>query len=114
MDKPKSPKLVTVAIFTTITTIFWVFTGLYNIITSSPPANVDPKLLEPINPTLDKDALDRLDGRIFFEQGETTTPLINIEIPESETESEEASAVIEEGLDEEVVEETTFLPTPFE
>ena len=76
MNKSKAPRLVTVAIFTTITIIFWVFMGLYNIITSSPPVNVDPELLKPLDPTLNQEALDRLDGRVFFGEGETSTPVI--------------------------------------
>lgn len=70
MKKPKAPRLVTVAIFTTITIIFWVFFSLYSVLTSKPEVNVDPKLLEPINPTFDTKALNALDGRIFIEEGD--------------------------------------------
>ncbi len=55
--------------------------SLYNIITSTPPVNVDPELLKPINPTLDQEALNRLEGRVFFEQGETSSPVIIRETP---------------------------------
>jgi hypothetical protein len=77
MKKPKAPRTVTVAIFTTITIIFWVFFSLYNILTSKPAVDIDPKLLEPINPTFDTNALDALEGRIYIEEGETlpTLPL---------------------------------------
>ncbi len=96
MLKPKAPKLVTVAIFTTITVVFWVFMSLYNIITSKPPANVEPELLKPINPTLDQEALNRLEGRVFFEQGETSSPLIMYESPKPTPETESASQPIPE------------------
>ena len=88
MDKIKTPKLVTVAILTTITIIFWVFVGLYNIIVTPSPVNIDPELLEPINPVLDKEALKRLEGRIFFDEGETRSPFILSEMPSLQEEKE--------------------------
>lgn len=90
MKKPKTPKIVTVAIFTTITIIFWVFVSLYNIITSSPDINVEAELLDPIDPTLKTESLDRLEGRIFFEEGQTTSQEILRE-PEVETLPEKIS-----------------------
>lgn len=99
MEKTKAPKLITVAIFTTITVVFWVFMSLYSIITSTPPASVDPELLIPLNPALDLDALSRLEGRIFFEQGETSSPVIIREepLPEPRTEESETTIINEEN-----------------
>ena len=98
MKKPKAPKLVTVAVFTTITIIFWVFMGLYSLITSAPPTNVDPELLSPIDPVLDQEALKRLEGRIYFEEGQTTSPVIIRDTPEPTPETEEI-LIFEEGLE---------------
>lgn len=106
MIKPKTPRLVTVAIFTTITVIFWVFTSLYNIITSTPPADVDPELLKPINPTLDQEALNRLEGRVYFKKGETTSPVVIRENPEPNFETKEIVPITEEEI---IIEST---PTP--
>ncbi len=111
MKKPKAPKLVTVAIFTTITIIFWVFISLYNIIMSTPDINVDPELLEPINPNLEKEALDRLEGRIFFEDGETNSPIIIRENTERSPSPEEEVLIPE---NEEVAGEPTPVPLPTE
>lgn len=97
MKQPKAPRLVTVAIFTTITIVFWIFISVYNVLTQSPQESVDPKLLEPIDPTLDTNALSKLEGRIFYEEGEVTTPPVVIQevsptpIPEEETEEVEES-----------------------
>jgi hypothetical protein len=76
MKKPKAPKLVTVAIFTTITIIFWVFFSLYKVFTSKDPVTVDPKLLETLNPTLDTQTLGTLKQKTFFREGEFETTAI--------------------------------------
>lgn len=81
MKKPKAPRTVTVAIFTTITIIFWVFFSLYNVLTSKPAVDVDPKLLEPINPSLDTNSLDELPNRNFVEEGEALPILQPTEAP---------------------------------
>lgn len=107
MKKPKAPRLVTVAIFTTITLIFWVFVSLYNIIISEPDINVDPELFEPLEPTLQKEALDKLEGRIFFEEGQTNSPVI---IRESTGEPPPPEEVNIEN--EEIPEGTTPVPLP--
>lgn len=96
MKKLKAPRLVTVAVFTTITVIFWVFIGLYNLITSAPPVSVDPELLKPINPVLDQDALSRLEGRVYFEPGQTSSPIIIREEPETTPETETTPTLEEE------------------
>jgi len=56
--------------------------GLYEIITSIPDVEVDPELLKPIDPTLNQEALNRLDNRLYFEEGETYSPSIIKEEPE--------------------------------
>jgi hypothetical protein len=99
VKKPKAPRLVTVAIFTTITIIFWVFFSLYNIFITKPPPEVDPKLLVPLDPTLDTRALTRLEGRVFFEEGTFAPPIFV-------NQSTDASGEIEETTSEEEIIET--------
>jgi len=69
MKKPKAPRLVTIAITTTITVIFWIFFTLYQVLTAKPAPSVEPKLLEPIDPKLNTSVLDKIDNRDFFEEG---------------------------------------------
>lgn len=70
MTKVRAPRLVTVAIMTTITIIFWVFFGVYNVLVSKPPVDVPPEILEPLDPTLDTEALGQIEQRVFFEEDE--------------------------------------------
>ena len=97
MNKPKAPRLVTVAIFTTITIIFWIFFSLYKILTSSPTVNIPEEILQPLTPTLDSQLLEGIPGRVFFEEGQVIVPVVTqppIEIPQpeetTETSTEEA------------------------
>lgn len=75
MKKPKSPRLVTVAIFTTVTLIFWVFFSLYNILVSTPVIDVSADLLEPLNPELDTTVLNSLSDKVFVEEGDVENVL---------------------------------------
>ena len=87
MKKQKAPRLVTVAIFSTVTLIFWVFFSLYNVLTSKPSANVDPKLLEPLDPNLNRDTLSKLQERVFFDEQDVdfnALPSIILESPSPE------------------------------
>lgn len=74
MSTSKAPKQVSVTIFTTITVIFWIFLGIYRILTSSPMPEIDKKLLEPINPQLDEKTLNNLEEKIFYEEGQVESP----------------------------------------
>lgn len=105
MRKPKTPGLVSVAISTTITIIFWIFIALYQILTAGPDPVVDPNLLKQIDPTLDTSLLNTLDSKVYFEEGQSGPPLPgNIEITNqiqilptetpTETEVEEAQTPI--------------------
>lgn len=100
MKKPRAPKLVTVAITTTITIVFWVFFTLYQILTKSPPPSVDPKLLEPISPTLETEVLGTLTKRVYFEEGEATFPLPARSGGVTTTQPEVNQTVIEESQEE--------------
>jgi len=76
MKKPRAPRLVTVAVFTTITIVFWVFLTLYSILTGKPDLKIEEKLLEPINPELDTKALDQIEARVFYDEGAVINPLV--------------------------------------
>jgi hypothetical protein len=72
MKKPNPPKLVTIAVTTTITIVFWIFFTLYQVLTSKAEPSVSEKLLSPIIPELDRESLLKIKDRIFFEEGSYT------------------------------------------
>lgn len=97
MKKPKAPRLVTVAIFTTVTVLFWIFFSVYNVLVTRPESKVSPELLEPVNPTLDVNSLEMIEKRVYFERGEVTAPIIEAApvtspAPEQETEEPETES----------------------
>lgn len=88
MRKPKAPRLVTVAIFTTITIVFWVFLSLYRVLTTASAPNIPDEILAPISPNLDTNALKSLPNRVFFEEGEVQPPEFSSTEPEGVTKAE--------------------------
>lgn len=59
-DKRGLPNLVIVMILTLITSILWIFVGIYGILSKKPDIPVPAPILEPINPSLETDILDKV------------------------------------------------------
>lgn len=68
MKKQKTPSLVTIAILTLITVVFWIGFSVYRSLTIEPPEKVPAEILEPITATLDLETLGKLSARVFFEE----------------------------------------------
>lgn len=75
MRKRKTPNLVTIAILTTITVVFWIFFSTYRVFTDKPSLDVPAEILEPVSPTLDTGLIDKIESRIFFKEGEVATQI---------------------------------------
>lgn len=75
--KTKKPILLLIIGLTTTTIVFWIAYEIYLIFITQPNSVVDPKILEPITPSLDLEVLDDLSERIYFEEGEATNPVVN-------------------------------------
>ena len=121
MRKLKKPKFVTMAIFTTITIIFWVFFGVYRILTTDVDSNIPTSILNPLNPTLDTQTLESLGDRIYFKEEEivglpTQKPEMIIGIDDISLEDvEEILELPEEVLESESLEmEVIVEPTEVE
>ncbi len=78
MKTPKAPRMVTIAVITTTTIIFWVFFEIYRVFTTSPPVNVPSELMKSISPSLDTVALDNIHQRIYLEEEEIPETLIGV------------------------------------
>jgi hypothetical protein len=69
MRKLKVPNLVTIAILTVITVVFWIAFGVFRIFSAKSETSVPNEVLIPLDPTLDKDVVDKIGQRIYFDKG---------------------------------------------
>jgi hypothetical protein len=73
MRKAKMPSLLTIAILTVITVIFWIGLDVYRALTQKPAPEVGPKILAPIDSSLDTQSLDKLEKRVYIDQFQAAT-----------------------------------------
>lgn len=72
MRRDKTPSYIRLGILTVITTISWVFFGVYRTLTSKPTPTLSAEILAPFDPTLDTVKIDAMQGKTFFGEGETS------------------------------------------
>lgn len=108
MKKPKTPKLVTVAIFTTITVIFWVFFEVYEALSDTPDIQVSENLLSPVNPQLDLQSLQQIETRMYIDENE----VVDFLLPNPDVTVETESEIEEDLLLEDEVDLNPSSPTP--
>ncbi len=70
MKKQKVPGIVTLAILTVITAIFWVVLDVYRVLTTKPDPVVPEEILNPLDPTLDQGSIDLLQEKLFLQDSE--------------------------------------------
>lgn len=68
MRRQKTPALVNLAIYTTITVFLWIFFDVYRALKKPPQLDIDNKILEPVNPNLDKNLLDEIYRSTYFDK----------------------------------------------
>jgi hypothetical protein len=68
MRKQKTPALVNLAIYTTITVFLWIFFDVYRALKKAPVLDIDNKTLEPVNPNLDKNLLDEIYQSVYYDK----------------------------------------------
>lgn len=106
MKKPRVPNIVFLAILTAITSIFWIFFSVYRVFSVKPTSSVAPAILEPITPTLDSTAMDKIQSAVFLSEEEisqlpvvTPAPIespIATEAPSPSPEATESAEITEE------------------
>jgi hypothetical protein len=99
MRKKKTPTTVTLAILTTITVFAWIFFDVYRTLKKTPTVDVDPKILEVVNPVLDQETLGKIEEGKYYNESSINmispapevTPIIE-ETPQPATSSATESA----------------------
>lgn len=74
MKKAKIPSIVTVLILTVITISFWIVFSVVRIFRTEPTPSIPPEILNPLDPNYDKTMVDKIEKRLYFEQGQTFEP----------------------------------------
>lgn len=115
-DKVKAPNLVVIAILSVITIVFWIGFSVFRAFTKEPDPKVPAEILAPLNPTLDLEALNRLERRNWLTESEigdtqlvlpTTTPQPSpsaLELLEEEEVTSSAETLETETTEEEETE----------
>lgn len=71
MKKLKVPNVVTIMILTIITISFWIIFSVVRIFQTEPAPSIPSEILNPLNSNYDKTAVDKIERRLYFEQGQT-------------------------------------------
>ena len=104
-----TPGIITIAILTIITAVFWTFFSVLRIfMTKEKDTAVPEPILAPLNPQLNTSALESLKSRRFIEEGQIPE-IIYSEITE---EAPPETEVIEEVPTEEPVDTGEESPSP--
>jgi len=76
MKKTKIPSLVTIAILTVITILFWIVFGVIRILTLKPSIQVEPHVTKSFSPELETTTLDKIQEKLYFgKEDKITLPL---------------------------------------
>lgn len=70
MNQQKLPNLVNIAIFTLITILAWIGFSVFRQVTKEPEPEVNPEILETLDPTLDTSTLNQLESRVYLSDPE--------------------------------------------
>lgn len=84
-----SKTLYQIGVVTLIVALIWVMTGIYSALNEPVSAEVDKKILEPINPVIDQEVIKALSRRLVIENPLPSEP--------SESATPDPSANIDEG-----------------
>lgn len=66
----KVPSIITIAVLTAVTIVFWIGFGVYRVFTDQPSEPVSADVLAPLTPTLDLAKLQLLEQRLYLQEGQ--------------------------------------------
>lgn len=100
MKKTKVPSIISLAILTLITSIFWIFFSLYRVFTDKSEPKVFKEILESFSPSLNEEVISEIENRVFIEQNQIPENMVSKQTIELESPSPEPTL-------EETVQEST-------
>lgn len=103
------PSVIVLTILTTITVVCWIGLSVYRTLTTKPPVNVPQTVLNPIDPSLNDQYIQRLPGRTYLDATGSTTQITPPEDEQNTPEPTTAPLASPEGSPEAI---PTISPTP--
>ena len=91
MKKEKTPKIVSLAILTLITSVLSIFFSLYRLFTEKSDIKVSAEIIEPLSPNLNEKVISEIENRVFIEQNQIPDNIITKEPVPNETEKQSPS-----------------------
>ena len=91
MKKEKTPKIVSLAILTLITSVLSIFFSLYRVFTEKSDIKVSAEILEPLSPDLNDKVISEIEKTVFIEQNQIPDNIIVKEPIPNETEKQSPS-----------------------
>jgi hypothetical protein len=86
MKKNKIPKPISILILTLMTAVVWVSLNIYRAITITPAPDVAQNVSEALNPTLNKEAITKIESSVFFQDSEIPQiSIVSTETPAPQT-----------------------------
>lgn len=76
MNKQKIPRMIPLALLTTVTVVLWVFLDIYRYFRKAPPVVVPEEIITPLDPSLDMNILSNIKSRIKID--ENSMPQITV------------------------------------
>jgi hypothetical protein len=70
MKKNNLPKPISILILTLLNAIVWIALNIYRAITMAPSSEVPQTISQPLNPTLNKDSVGKIESAIFFDSSQ--------------------------------------------
>lgn len=83
--KPKKPNIVPILVLTLITAVAWIFFSIYRTVTTKPAPVVPDDVSKALTPTLNKDEIQKLNGKLFLDESQIPTTAITGPIETSPT-----------------------------
>lgn len=85
--KEKIPSVVSLAIMTSVTVIFWISFDIYRIVKKNPPLSVPPEITAPFDASLDTEALNKAAARSYLKESDIRNLAPNSSAPPEVTET---------------------------
>lgn len=85
MKKDKLPGFVVIAGLTTLTTILWVAVAVFFKLKTEEKINVPEEIVNPINPSLDFETLNKISGMFYVEESEIPNSVVTASVKPTNT-----------------------------